>query len=289
MTFPLRSLLVPAAFLGLAASASAAPALWQVSDGDSKIWLFGSIHMMPPDIKWRTPLFNQTLEDAKKVYFETDVSTEAQMEIMSIAFDRGFNVDGSLLSSRLDEAQIDAMRETAASVDLPMPALLTMKPWMAANTISVSAAIAAGFDQNQGVELVLQTELPAERQAYLETGEEQLEFLAGAPEEEQINMLVATIDEIDEAPALLRDMLVAWRTGTQDVLGDLFFVEMGAYDSAFLQRLVYDRNQNWMEPITGMLENNEQSMIVVGTGHLTGDGSVLDLLEDAGFTVERLQ
>ena len=33
---------------------SAAPAIWEVSDSDSKVWLFGSVHVLPPAIAWRT-------------------------------------------------------------------------------------------------------------------------------------------------------------------------------------------------------------------------------------------
>ena len=34
--------------------------MWEVRDGDSAIRLFGSVHMLPPDLQWRTP----ALEDA---------------------------------------------------------------------------------------------------------------------------------------------------------------------------------------------------------------------------------
>ena len=42
------------AVLALTAGAKADPAMWEVRDGDSAIRLFGSVHMLPADLKWRT-------------------------------------------------------------------------------------------------------------------------------------------------------------------------------------------------------------------------------------------
>ena len=65
--------------------------------------------------------------------------------------------------------------------------------------------------------------------------------------------------------------------------------EMGGFEEAFLDRLLYARNRNWISPLQGMLERNEENMVVVGAAHLIGQDSVLDLLEQAGYEVERIQ
>src|SRR5213595_2989496 len=45
-------------WLGAAGAASAAPALWKVSDADSEIYLFGNLHALNPAAKWRTPAYD---------------------------------------------------------------------------------------------------------------------------------------------------------------------------------------------------------------------------------------
>ena len=65
--------------------------------------------------------------------------------------------------------------------------------------------------------------------------------------------------------------------------------EMGGFEDAFLERLIYQRNRNWIAPLESMLEQDEEALVIVGAAHLIGDGSVLDLLEEAGYRIERIQ
>lgn len=274
--------------LGLVSPAVADPALWEVSDGDSSIWLFGSFHILPDGTEWRSELFDGVLAEADKVVFETDVRPAAIAQMGAEAFARGIYVDGTLLTDVMDDALEAQLRQQAAAMDMPMGMVLAMRPWMATNTITVQMLAAHGY-QNQGVEFVLQPEISTERLGFLESGTEQLDVLAGAPDDEQLAMLQATLDELDALPKLIEKMKTRWVDGTPEELTDLFLMEMGGFETAFLDRLLYARNQNWLEPIEAMLAENQENLVIVGAAHLIGDGSVLDLLEQAGYRVQRVQ
>ena len=56
-------------WLGAAGSTAAAPAMWRVSDGDSDVYLFGTLHALKPSLKWRTPLYDEVLARAGTVWF----------------------------------------------------------------------------------------------------------------------------------------------------------------------------------------------------------------------------
>ena len=284
----LARLLPALAAMMLATPVLAAPALWEVRDEDSAIWVFGSFHVLPAALEWRTALFDTTLAAADKVVFEVDIGPATMAEVGAEAFARGIYVDGTLLTDVLDDPTEARLREVAADINLPLGPILAMRPWFAANTISVAALAAEGFSA-QGVEYVVQPELTAERLGFLETGGQQLDVLAGAPEDEQIAMLEATLAEMDDLPKLMGKMLANWVEGTPDELGDLFLMEMGGFESAFMDRLIYARNKNWLAPLEEMLTGNEKNLVIVGAAHLIGEGSVLDLLEAAGYEIERIQ
>src|SRR3954465_12765372 len=69
------------ATLGLAATAvgvagpvqarETKPALWQVYDKDTSIYLFGTIHLLPPNTNWRSAKFDKAAADAGTLAGET--------------------------------------------------------------------------------------------------------------------------------------------------------------------------------------------------------------------------
>ena len=171
---------------------------------------------------------------------------------------------------------------------MPVGTLLAMRPWMAANTISVAAMMSLGYDQ-PGVELQIAPQIEPERFMHLETGEEQLDVLAGAPDEEQIAMLEATLSELDALPKIMSKMVSHWQSGTAEQIAHLFQMEMGGFEEAFLDRLLYQRNRNWIAPLSELLADDLDALVIVGAAHLVGPGSVIELLEPRGYTATRLQ
>lgn len=285
----LRPFATLACLVGLSVSAEAAPAIWKVSDADSSVWIFGSIHLLPPDTDWRTDQFDQLLTKADRIYFETDLGPAAQASIIALTMQRGFSSDGRLLNEKIDAKTMGKVRTMAEAVNVPVSTLLAMEPWMAASTLSLSAMVQAGYDPNVGVDPLLQNEIPVERQGFLESAEEQMEAIAGGSPEEHLQMLEATLAGGQQAVALIDEMKDAWLAGSADGLGDIFLAELGAYGDGFTKRLVTDRNANWTEQISRMLESNEEAFIVVGAGHMVGEDSVILMLEKAGFSSERVQ
>src|SRR5688572_10379982 len=49
----------------------ASPALWKVADEDTTIYLFGTIHLLPKETKWRSPVFDQAAAGSDTLVVET--------------------------------------------------------------------------------------------------------------------------------------------------------------------------------------------------------------------------
>src|ERR671912_1890115 len=64
------------AFLAAGAAApaeakEAKPAMWKVSDRDTEIFLFGTVHLLPPGTQWRTRKFDKAANEAGTLVIET--------------------------------------------------------------------------------------------------------------------------------------------------------------------------------------------------------------------------
>jgi uncharacterized protein YbaP (TraB family) len=285
----IRSIAVVLGLVALSAPSTAAPAIWKVSDADSAIWLFGSVHMLKAETEWRTPLLNKLISKADRIYFEADISAAAQAEILPYSIEVGFNKNGELLSDQIGSALTERVRKAAAEYDIPMPSLLIMKPWLAATTLSSGPLLQSGFEAAYGVEMILAEELPVDRKAFLETGVEQLGFLSGGTMDEQITMLEGTLDTLSSARTDIETMVEAWLNGDPETLGHVFDQQMTGFEEAMVERIIDTRNQNWADQIEQMLAADEAILLVVGAAHLAGDASVVEILEREGYSSERLQ
>ena len=62
-----------------------APALWKIAGPKGEVFLFGSFHLLPADVTWRTPAVESALNEAEVVVFETDFGeTEDQQAMQSL-------------------------------------------------------------------------------------------------------------------------------------------------------------------------------------------------------------
>ncbi|PON10235.1 hypothetical protein C2W62_51155, partial [Candidatus Entotheonella serta] len=51
---------------------TAAPAFWKIDGPKGDVYLFGSIHLLPQGVNWRTPELDAALNAAEVVVFELD-------------------------------------------------------------------------------------------------------------------------------------------------------------------------------------------------------------------------
>jgi len=275
---------------GLASPALAAPALWRVSDADSSVWLFGSIHLMDQGRAWRTPQLDDLLGTADHVYFEIVLDAETYATITRLTLTDGYSRDGRRLDDYLTAEQAEKLHAALEASGLPYPGVRQMRPWLVDLTLS-QRALAGDEGESAlgaGVEVLLSAEVPAERERGLETAEEQIAMLSGRSEAEQVDSLMTTVNMLDGNEFSLAAFVDSWINADLDTLQREMEASLGAVGSPYYDRLITDRNRNWTDQIAQLLAGNDQSLIVVGAGHLVGPVGVPTLLEERGFKVERI-
>src|SRR5689334_12691785 len=83
----------------------ARPALWEVSDPDTTIYLFGTIHLLPQDTQWRTPKFDQAVSTAQELVVETLIDEKNPASLMAAMASLGFAQGLPPLVDRVPKAQ----------------------------------------------------------------------------------------------------------------------------------------------------------------------------------------
>jgi uncharacterized protein YbaP (TraB family) len=277
-----------AAAVALAAGAARAePALWEVTGGESTVWLFGSVHLLPEGGFVVSDALAEALDAAERVCLEIDPAGQDEATTAAVTLGRAIDPEGRDLFELLgsDAAEV---REAAESAEVPIEALAMFEPWFAGLSVSLLALKAHGYDVEHGVEQIIQAEArkAGKPGCGLETLDGQLALLDGLPPELQNEILLQALEEAGDVESLIEPMLDAWRRGDEAGLERSLEEDFEGYPE-LADALIYERNARWAEQVSGMLEDDEDVLVVVGAMHLVGDRGLPALLAERGYQVAR--
>lgn len=288
-TLSLCALALVAAMPALARDAAVAtPALWKIDGPNGDVYLFGSVHLLPKGVNWRTPAIDSALKQAQTVTFEIELDDAKNFaESQRLIGKLGLLPQGTTLRKMLAPEHRAKFERVATAVGLAPQILDGFRPWLAAVTISVQWIVSKGYDPNSGVdrEIWEWSRQNSKTLGTLETLEEQLNVFAGLTSEQETEYLVVSLDQIETTPGMLDDMLNAWRKGDTKRLDKVLNEGMNDFPE-LNRRLLADRHAKWLPQIEKMLTDGRTHLIVVGTAHLVGKGSVIDMLRAKGIKVE---
>jgi hypothetical protein len=282
----IRAGLAALTVLVAAGAAQAMPPVWVVKDHDSEVVLFGSVHILPPNLEWRPPALAAALKDADDLWFELPMDPQSAAQTSQLAVQRGLMATGQSLFKLLGPK--DAARLAKVAQDYGVsPALLDhLQPWMAEIALAGGAYKKAGADADDGVEKAVSAEAPAsaQRRAF-ETPAEQIDMLSGGDTAEQLASLRETIQEMEDKPDEFAILVRAWMKGDISALDHEALKPLRKASPSLFKRLVTDRNARWAQILDQRLKGHGRTVVVVGVGHLIGPGSVPERLRALGYSV----
>lgn len=264
---------------------SSGPALWKVADKDTTIYLFGTIHFLPTDVKWFDGRIERALGSATELV--TEIDSEKDYQITELMAQNGFLPAGQSLRDRLNKADRVEFEALLVSLGIPIEQFDRYKPWSAGLFLSVLMTRIAGFDPQEGVEQVIDAKAPPGiPHTALESIEFQVELFNSLPEAQQIAYLNQVVASAGTLKQSLDAMLESWLAGDAEALAKLVNAEES--DPALYRRMLVDRNADWAVWVKERLEQPGTVFVAVGAGHLAGKGSLQDQLRTLGIKSKRV-
>ncbi|WP_187759686.1 TraB/GumN family protein [Thiospirochaeta perfilievii] len=267
------------------------PLLWELKNGDRSIYIAGSIHIAPGDIYPLDDSFYQAIENSDHFVLEADASLTTTPEFQKFIIETSLLPDNDDLANYVDENHRRQITEILTPYNMTFEHIRIFKPWMVSAVISDYKTKEFGYSSENGVDIHLQAvadEMGLDTM-YLESAESQILLRDSYPKEYQIAELISTIDNVNTFGDYYENLISAWKLGDtkriKNIIDESLLLSKG---DEFLDLLFYQRNKNWLEAIEGFLETNDNYFIVVGAGHLVGDGSLINLLKDKEYDVNRL-
>ena len=258
--------------------------VWSVETGRNTIYLLGSIHVL----KQNSYPLAQAIEEAygccKKVVFETDLDGMNDAASQSKMLSMGLYPEGETLSQSISRDTLDMLEKRG----LPITAFERFKPWFVALSVTVMEIQRLGFDPSLGVDRHFYNRAKRDGKAldFLETNDFQLNLMAEMDNDQQEAFLRETLKELEVVEEMVGDMLEAWKEGDSSRLYSITKIGFEEYPDIYY-RFFTQRNRSWAGKLQKMSENGEDMLVIVGAGHLVGEGSLIELLKKKGYKVKQ--
>ncbi|WP_449472519.1 TraB/GumN family protein [Sphingobium chungangianum] len=271
-----------------ARAAYVTPALWQVKDEDTTIYLFGTVHVLKPGTEWFKGGIKRAFDGSDELVLEIVEPENPQAMAASMA-QTGLARDGVKLSDRLDADMRGKYQTAMAANGLPWQMFEPFNPWMAGMALAVKPLEKLGYEADLGAEKTLTSAAKAagKKIGALETVEQQLGYFAGLPMDSQVKFLNATVEGLPDMDKEFSSLIAHWQEGDPDKLAAEMNESLEATPE-LAQVLLIQRNMNWAKWIKERLARPGTVFIAVGAGHLAGKDSVQEQLKGMNVASARV-
>ncbi len=257
--------------------------LWEISGNglEKSSYLLGTIHAICPDDYFEPDGFLQAMKNSNAICLEIDV-TDPQM---------GMKMQRALIDPLQRNVKSELDVEAAAAVDSLMHKYMMagidklgiLKPWAIASTFSLLTLFDCATPRQYETELAMfarQENLPI---LSLETIDFQIDMFDSWDRADQIQMVSDLVKEKEKNRLLLKRLIACYQLQDLDALQQLTCeqVEYQKYNTVLLD----ERNRAWI-PLMQTMMQQQSVFFGVGAAHLGGVNGVINLLREAGYSVE---
>jgi uncharacterized protein len=264
--------------------------LWRVAGPrGGTVYLAGSIHLLSDEYYPLAPAFDEAFGRADLLVEEVDMAEMLSPDSQMTMLRRGMMPAGRTLESVLSPETMAVVRAKVSGLGLPLAPLQLFKPWALALTLQGLEWQKAGFDPQLGLDRHFYDRAKnANIQIQgLETLEYQIGQFDSLPMPMQERMLAETLKEIETTRDAVGELARAWKAGDAAAVEKVVLSDLKSEPEIY-QRLLLDRNRNWLPKIEALFTRPRPAFVVVGAAHLVGSDGVIQMLRARGYTVTQM-
>ena len=262
--------------------------IWKISGKQNAIYLVGSIHMLTKDYYPLNPALDTAFKGSDLLVEEADLGemlgAEAQMSVLL----RGRLPSDQTLEKVVSPETYAQVSKHVTAHGLPIELLKQFKPWMLALMIETFEWQKAGFDPSLGLDKHFYDRAQTDGKTIqgLETADYQISLFDTMTAQQQDRLLADTLKSIDTEMTSIGKLTEAWKAGDTATIERIVLNDL-KQDAVMYQRLLVERNLNWMPKIEALFTRSGRTFVVVGAAHLVGPDGLLTMLKAKGYTIEQ--
>ena len=258
--------------------------MWKATRQQGVVYLVGSVHMLTKDFYPLAPALDAGFKDSDLLVEEVDLAEMLAPTTQFSLLARGMLPAGQTLDKVVSPATMALVNARVGSLGMPIAALQQFKPWFLAMTLMAVEWQKAGFDADARARQALLRSRADRKQSRPGPRDHRIPDLAiRRHDDEPAGSFPGRVAEgprhregqRPEARRRVEDRRSAAPSNAsccQDVKDDPFMY----------QRLLVERNRNWLPKIEALFARRGRAFVVVGAAHLVGPDGLLAMLQGQG-------
>ena len=285
----LRSVAIVLALLMVATAAQAKTFAWKATGKGGVVYLVGSVHLLSKDFYPLNPAIEAAYKDADLLVEEVDMAEMLAPAAQFGVLTRGMLPSTTPLDKVISPATYALVVKRANDLGVPVEPFKLLKPWMVALMLVQVEWQKAGFDPELGMDKHFydQAKADGKKTEGLETADYQISRLDDMTLEQQEHLLSESLKDLDAETANMARLVESWRAGDAPGVERIVLSEL-KQEPLLYQRLLVERNRNWMPKIEALFARPRHALVVVGAAHLVGPDGLIAMLKAKGYTIEQM-
>lgn len=285
-------------FIGIALNANA-QLLWKISGNgqENPSYILGTHHLVPLSIKDSIAGLPQAIYGTAQVYGEVVMSEAMSPEFMQTMQQSMMIAGDTTLQALFTPEQYEVVGKVVKEnmmADIAM--LAKLKPAAITQQLTVILCMKhlGGFNPQEQLDTYFQQQAiqNGKKVGGLETLQSQINVLFNSQTlQRQANLLYCLVSDINKAMDQTKRLNEAYKTQKLDDMLKLMEERDGNSCDPLpgeMEALLDNRNKAWIEKMPAIMKD-APTLFVVGAGHLPGNNGVLNLLKQAGYSVEPMK
>lgn len=262
--------------------------LWKATGKQNVVYLVGSVHLLTKDYYPPSPALEAAFQDSDLLVEEADLTEMLSPDSQLLLLMRGMLPPNQSLDKVLSPATYALVSNRVTDLGLPIEPLKRFKPWALALTLMALEWQNAGFDAEFGLDKHFYDRAQADGKPVqgLETADYQISRFDEMTFEQQDRLLAQTLKDVQNEKANVAALANAWQAGDAATIERIVMRDLKD-DPVLYQRLLVERNRNWLPKIEALFSRRGHAFIVVGAAHLVGPDGLLAMLRAKGYSIEQ--
>jgi uncharacterized protein YbaP (TraB family) len=275
------------AFVASLGRADARSCVWKVTDSTGgKLYLAGSWHALRSRDYPLPAAFKTAFEASTNLAFE--ISPNDLHNSGKAVENAGTYPRSDSLKNHVSPVTYNFLQVSLGFANVSEAKFSRYRPWYL--VLALQSPGVRGMSGKLGVERHFERRAAAagaKPVTGLETLREHVEVFSGLSDRTSEALLLQSFGSADNTNPSFGMLMNAWRKGDAEFLASATRASFRGLPG-MSDRLLSNRNRNWIPKIEGFLRSGKTYFVVVGAAHMGGTDGVLALLKARGYRIEQL-